>query len=618
MIYSPFSKIGIVTAGLLRKDASLGTKILLSGNEAVAMGAHEAGVTVGCGYPGTPSTEILEALSVYQGIYCEWSVNEKVALEVALGASLAGARALVTMKHVGVNVAADPLFTAAYTGVKGGLVIVTADEPDMYSSQNEQDNRNYAIAAKIPMLEPSDAEEARVFTRLAFEMSERFDTPVFLRTTTRLSHSKSIVGAYGNEEAQGQNPPTPLYQGGILIAKDTSLDQTGISSTAGTPPFIKGAGGISGSNGFVRNPSKYVMIPAHARVRRRDLEARWASLQEAAESHSANREEMGVSDIGVITSGIPYTYIKEVMPNADILKLGLVHPLPRKQIERFAKAHKTVYIAEELDPVIETQVKSWGISCIGKEIFPTMGELSPDILRTALGLDTPYDLKKPAVSIPDRKPGLCPGCPHGHVFQVLRNKGMIITGDIGCYTLGTLPPFEIIDTCVDMGASITMAQGIDAATLNNPDRPKIAAVIGDSTFAHSGITGLLNACWNKREALFIVLDNATTAMTGMQPNPSNGERMGREKAPSLNYEHLALAFNIPKENFQIVDAYNKEDVSSALDSLSRQSGVRLLVVFGLCVIEMQKLKKLGTLDEKKSFRKTLLSKSPISNGGAHD
>jgi indolepyruvate ferredoxin oxidoreductase alpha subunit len=562
----------------------LRTSRLLSGNEAVALGAKEAGCTIGCGYPGTPSTEILEALSLYQDIYCEWSVNEKVALEVAVGASLAGARALVTMKHVGVNVAADPLFTAAYTGVKGGLVIVTADEPDMYSSQNEQDNRNYAKAAKIPMLEPSDAEEARRFTRLAFEMSESFDTPVFLRTTTRLSHSKSIVGAINQ---------SPLYE--------SPLHESPLQTS-----------------GFVRNPSKYVMIPSHARVRRRELEKRWEALRVAAESHLANREESGPGDIGVITSGIPYTYVKEALPFASILKLGLVHPLPRKQIENFAKSHKTLYIVEELDPVIETQVKSWGISCIGKEIFPSMGELSPDAVRAALGLEEPRDLKRSAISIPDRKPGLCPGCPHGHVFSVLRNKGMIIAGDIGCYTLGTLPPFEVIDTCLDMGASITMAQGIDLATMKGAVRPKIAAVIGDSTFAHSGITGLLNACWNKRDGLFIVLDNATTAMTGMQPNPMNGERMGREKAPCLNYAYLARAFNIPDENFLIVDAYDKDAVSFAVNYLSEKFGVRLLVVFGLCVIEMQKLRKLGTLEEKKSFRRGLLSQKADCNGGAHD
>ncbi len=551
-------------------------KLLLSGNEAVAQGAWEAGVHVGCGYPGTPSTEILESLSRYSEVKCEWSVNEKVALEVAIGASFAGARSMVTMKHVGVNVAADPLFTASYTGVEGGLVVVTADEPNMYSSQNEQDNRHFAIAAKLPMFEPSDSSEALAFTRYAFEMSENFDTPVFLRTVTRLSHSKSPV-------TTGDRIDRPI-------------------------------------KGFTSKPAKHVMIPANARVRRQDVEHRMLKLSAAAETHPANRIEKGCGKIGVITSGISYTYVKEVLPDADILKLGLVYPLPRRMIEDFAKSVKTLYVIEELDPFIETQIKSWGLSVIGKEIFPATGEFSPDILRKSLNIESASLSKRSQISfleVPERRPRLCPGCPHGHVFSVLKEKGLIVAGDIGCYTLGTLPPYEVIDTCLDMGASITMAQGIGLVNAENNSSVKVAAVIGDSTFAHSGITGLLNACWNKRDGLFVVLDNGTTAMTGMQPNPASGERLGREDAPKLDYCYLSKAFNIPADNFAVVDAYNKSAITETLDTMIEKSGVRLLVIMGLCVIEMQKLKKLGKLEQKKTVRRNLSTDEIKCAGGGN-
>lgn len=552
---------------------------MLSGNEAIALGAWEAGVAVGCGYPGTPSTEIMEALVGYPDIYTEWSINEKVALEVALGASVAGVRALATMKHVGVNVAADPLFTAAYTGVRGGVVIITADDPDMHSSQNEQDNRNYAIAAKIPMLEPSDAEEAREFTQLAFDMSEAFDTPVFLRTTTRLSHSKCVVEAEDVPQSAPQEARRP-------------------------------------SLGFARDPRKYVMIPANARVRRTVVERRMEALRATAEIHPANTIEMGTSGVGVITSGIPYTYVKEVLPDASVLKLGLVHPLPRTMIEEFAAAHQTLYVVEELDPVIENQLKAWGIACVGKDIFPSIGEYSPSILRRSLGLSEELVVKTPSFQVPIRRPGLCPGCPHDFVFTALHERKAIVSGDIGCYTLGSLPPYDAMDTCLDMGASITMAHGMDAATRNDAQRPTIAAVIGDSTFAHSGITGLLNAVWNKRSGLFIVLDNGTTAMTGTQPNPLSGERLGREDAPNLNYLLLAKAFNIPEENVRIVDAYSKRDVDDAIDDLLAKDGVRLMIAMGLCVIEAKDLQKIGKLAGKKALRLNTLTNEDYGQGVA--
>lgn len=556
------------------------TNTLLSGNEAVARGAWEAGVAVGCGYPGTPSTEILEALVHYPGVYTEWSVNEKVALEVGVGASLAGGRALVTMKHVGVNVAADPLFTAAYTGVRAGLVIVTADDPQMHSSQNEQDNRNYAIAAKVPMLEPADSAEALAFTRLAFELSEAHDTPVFLRLTTRLSHSKSLV--------------TPRSEGPSVTVE------------------------ASPERGFVPDPRKYVMIPGHARARRHAVAARMDALAEAAEHHPANRVEWPggeqTATVGIITSGIPYTYVREVAPEAAVLKLGLVHPLPRRLIEQFAAGVDTLYVVEELDPVIETQVKAWGIDCVGKDAFPAIGEFTPAIVAAGLGRPARVAAREPSFPVPVRRPGLCAGCPHDHVFAELRRRGFIVSGDIGCYSLGVLPPYDAMDTLLDMGASLTMAQGMDIVAPPH-QKGRIAAVIGDSTFAHSGLTGLLNAVWNKRDGLYIVLDNGTTAMTGMQPNPMSGERIGREDAPAVDYGLLARAFHLPEANVGMVDAYDTAGISAAIDALADRTGVRLLVVVGLCLIEGQKLKKVAKLDVKKTARRELIRLHPIGVRG---
>lgn len=548
------------------------TRKLLSGNEAIALGAWEAGVALGCGYPGTPSTEIVEALHEYPDVYTEWSVNEKVAYEVALGAAVAGGRALVTMKHVGVNVAADPLFTSVYTGIEAGLVCVTADDPSMHSSQNEQDNRNYAVAAKMPMFEPADSAEARTFTRAAFELSEAFDTPVFLRTTTRLSHAKGVVEV-------DDTPATPERRHPELH----------------------------------HNPRKYVMIPGNARARRVALEERWTRLQEAVETHPANRVEAGTSGVGVITSGVSYEHVKEVLPDAAVLKLGIVHPLPRRLIEDFAARCQTLYVVEELDPVIETQVRSWGIACHGKDVFPTIGEFSPEVLRAALGLPQEPPAA-PTVAVPGRPPGLCTGCPHASVFNALRARDMIVSGDIGCYSLGVLPPYSAMDTLVDMGASLTMAQGMDAVLPEGADRRRVAAVIGDSTFAHSGLTGLLNAVWNKRDGLYIVLDNATTAMTGTQPNPLSGERIGREPAPALDYWHLAKAFNIPDENVRIIDGSNRRIIEEAIDDLAEKSGVRFLVAIAMCVIEAKDLRKIGGFQEKKE-RRALIPLTPLGTAG---
>lgn len=523
-------------------------KLLMSGNEAIALGAFEAGVKAASGYPGTPSTEIMENLSKYKGVNCEWSVNEKVALEVGLGAAFAGARALVTMKHVGVNVAADPLFTAAYTGIKGGLVVITADEPGMHSSQNEQDNRHYARAAKVPMLEPSDSAEAKEFTKLAFELSEKYDTPVFLRTTTRIAHSMSLVEKGKREERKVE--------------------------------------------GFTRNIRKYVQMPANARVRHAFVEDRMAELAREADKMKINfvdKPSKKPSAKGIITSGISYTYVREAFPDIPVLKLGLVHPLPAKKIADFCMSYEEIYVVEELDPFLEDQIKAMGFEVYGKDILPITGEYSPSLLASKLG--APEKKKKvsaPAMQLPPRPPSLCPGCPHRIVFGVLSENKITVSGDIGCYTLGAMPPFNSIDTCVDMGASITIAQGFEVAT---GKRGKTVAVIGDSTFAHSGITGLLNAAYNKRNTVILILDNGTTAMTGMQPNPLSGKTIMGEETVALDYKKLGEAVGMKSENIRIVDAYKKEEVEKALKDAFASQGVQLIVAKGLCQILRRKMKK---------------------------
>lgn len=526
-------------------------KLILSGNEAFARGAWEAGAAVGTGYPGTPSTEILENFTAYPDVYTEWSVNEKVALEVGIGASLAGARTIVTMKHVGMNVAADPLFTASYIGVKAGLVIICADDPGMHSSQNEQDNRNYALAAKIPMLEPSDSEEARKFVHLAFELSETYDTPVILRSTTRISHGK-----------------------GIVFPEERS-----------TVPADK--------KGFARDVYKYVMIPAYARKRHVVLEDRMAKLTKDAEGFDCNVIEERDPKVGFITAGIAYTYVKEAFPEASFLKLGMVYPLPEQTVRRFRDSVERLVVVEELDPFFETQIKAMGIPVEGKKFFPLTGELSPDRVAAPLeaagvmertkrrGSSTDNGPLSTSFALPPRPPSLCPGCPHRTVYNVLHEKKTIITGDIGCYTLGALPPYEAMDTCVDMGASVTISQGIEIV---EGTAANTASIIGDSTFAHSGLTGLLNAAYNKRKGLIIVLDNGTTAMTGMQPNPFSGERIDGEEAFVLDYGKLADAMGIAPGNYRMVDAYKAEDIEEAITTLLAREQLSLLVVKGLCII----------------------------------
>ena len=489
---------------------------LLSGNEAIARGAYEAGVKVAAAYPGTPSTEILEYLADYDGVHAEWAPNEKVAVEVALGASMAGARALAAMKHVGVNVAADPIFTASYTGVRGGLVIVTADDPEMHSSQNEQDNRHYAIAAKLPMLEPADSAETKAYTKLAFAMSERFDTPVFLRTTTRISHATGVVPLGAVEP-----PPIPL--------------------------------------GFVEDPAKWVMLPVNARKRHVVVEERMRALREFAESFEGNRIEWGDRSLGIITAGVASQYVREAFPNASILTLGMAHPLPERLVREFAAGVRRLVVVEELDPVIEMHVKAMGIRAEGKDRVPLLGELNTRIVRQAVSGEA-APLREPA-RVPNRPPNLCAGCPHRSLFFALNKCKVTVTGDIGCYTLSALPPLKSMDTCVCMGASIGNALGIEKA-LGPAARGKVVAVIGDSTFVHSGITALINIVYNRGFSTVIILDNGTTAMTGAQEHPGTGKTLQAEPTHRLDLEALCRAIGV--EHVYTVNPHDHAETEALL------------------------------------------------------
>lgn len=475
------------------------TTLWMSGNEAIALGAFEAGVTVASGYPGTPSTEILENLCEYQGVYAEWAPNEKVGLEVAIGASFAGARALATMKHVGVNVAADPLFTASYTGVFGGLVVITADDPEMHSSQNEQDNRNYAFAAKLPMLEPSEPSEAKEMLKAAYALSEELDTPIMLRVTTRISHVKGVV-------------------------------EEGARLSAPSAPEIK------------KVPAKMVMLPGLARKRRVVVEERMNKCAELAETLPFNRVEPGKGKRGFITAGVSYLYVKEAFPEAPVLKLGMVWPLPEKMIRDFAASVDELYVVEELDPFLENHIKRMGISCHGKDCIPNQGELNTGIVRKAIAPETVKEIFPP-VDMPMRPPNMCAGCPHRGIFFNLSRLKIFVSGDIGCYTLGALPPLSAMDSCVCMGASVSIAHGM-AKALGEGAHDKVVSVIGDSTFVHSGITGLINTVYNNSASTLIILDNRITAMTGQQQNPATGQTIKGEPATRLDLEALVRAVGV--------------------------------------------------------------------------
>ncbi len=519
-------------------------KKLLTGNEAIARGAYEAGCLVACAYPGTPSTEILENVSQYEEIKSEWSTNEKVALEIAAGASIAGARALVSMKHVGLNVAADPLFTIAYEGVNGGLVIITADEPGMHSSQNEQDNRIYAYHAKIAMVEPSDSQECKDFVKEAFNISETYDTPVLVRMTTRVCHSKSIVELEERQEAK---------------VKD-----------------------------YTKDISKYIMVPANSKRKHVEMETeRLPRLREYSNSTPLNRIEFNSKKIGIITSGISYHHAKEIFGNeASYLKIGFSYPLPDKLIRQFADEVETIYVIEENEPYIETFVKAMGIKCIGKELLPLCGELSPEIIRKSLLNEEEKETYKLDLDIPLRPPALCAGCPHRGIFyEVGKYKDKIIsTTDIGCYTLGMAPPLGVGDTCICMGAGITAGIGFDRVNEMAERGKRVFGFVGDSTFFHSGITGLIDAVYNGTNMVVVILDNRITAMTGHQENPGTGKNIIGQEAPMVDIETLVKAIGVKEDNIRVVDPYKLDETKKAVKDAYESNELFVIITKQPCAL----------------------------------
>ncbi len=478
------------------------------GNKAVARGLYEAGVCFVSSYPGTPSTEVTEEAALYDEIYCEWAPNEKVAMEAAFGASLAGRRSFCGMKHVGLNVAADPLYTMSYTGVNAGLVIVVADDAGMHSSQNEQDSRHHAIASKVPMLEPSDSAEALAFTKLAFELSERFDTPVIIKMCTRVAHSQSVV------ETGERTVPVKEYE---------------------------------------KNIAKYVMMPANAIRRHPIVEARTAALREYAETAPLNRVEMGGTALGIITSSTSYQYVREVMgDDVSVLKLGMVNPLPEKLIRDFAAKVDRLVVVEELDPIIEEHVRRLGLEVSGKDILPLEGEFSQNLVAKALGKDVPAGLSL-GETVPVRPPVMCAGCPHRGLFYTLNRNKCTVLGDIGCYTLGAVAPLAAMEMTLCMGASISAVHGFNKALGADNDK-KAVAVIGDSTFMHSGMTGLANIAYNQSVSTVIILDNSITGMTGHQQNPTTGYNIKGDPAGKIDLEALCRAMGFAR--IRVVDPYD--------------------------------------------------------------
>lgn len=492
------------------------------GNEAVARGLYEAGCRLVSSYPGTPSTEITEFAATYNEIYAEWATNEKVALEVAIGASIAGGRSFCAMKHVGLNVAADPLFIGAYTGVNGGMVIAVADDPGMHSSQNEQDSRHYAAAAKLPMLEPSDSDECLTFTKAAFDLSERFDTPVMLRLSTRVSHSQSVVETAGRTEVE---------------IKD-----------------------------YIKNPSKLVMMPANARSRHVVVEQRLTDLTAFAEDCAFNKTEIiAGTSVGIITAGPSYNYAREVFGNTvSYLKLGIVYPLPEKAILDFAGMFKRVIVIEELDDIIETHCRKLGLKTEGKNLLPLTGEFSQELIAGCILKITPEYVSLDD-AIPGRPPVLCPGCPHRGIFYVFKKLKLYVSGDIGCYTLGAAPPLGAMDTTLCMGASISALHGFNKIR-GAESAKKSVAVIGDSTFMHSGMTGLVNIVYNKGISTVVIVDNSITGMTGHQQNPCSGHTLKGEAVTGIMLENIARAAGVKEEHVKIVDPADLSAVEAALRS----------------------------------------------------
>ncbi len=526
-------------------------KVIMLGNEAIARGAWEAGVKVSSAYPGTPSTEISENLVKYkEDLYAEWAPNEKVAAEVAIGASISGVRAMACMKHVGLNVASDPLYTVSYMGVNGGLVFMVADDPGLYSSQNEQDTRMIARAAGVPVLEPSDSAEAKEFVKKAFEISETYDRPVIFRITTRLAHSQGLV-ELGEREAVEDRP-------------------------------------------YEKNIRKNVMMPGNAKFRHVEIEKRNNELKEAADTMDINRVEMNDTKIGVITSGIPYQYVKEAIPEASVLKLGMVNPLPRKMIEEFAGKVETLYIVEELDPAIEEQVKSWGIKATGKEIFTIQGEYSANMIRQAILKE---DLKiRKAEDVPQRPPILCPGCPHRSVFYVLNKLKMHAAGDIGCYTLGAVAPLSVVDTTICMGASISSLHGMEKAKGKDYIKNWVA-VIGDSTFLHTGVNSLMNMVYNQATGTVLILDNSTTGMTGHQDHAATGKTLQGDPTYAIDIPGLCRSIGVP--NVCVVNAFDIETLEKTIKEEVAKEEVSVIITRTPCVLLDKSRKPVYAADPEK-------------------
>ncbi len=509
-------------------------KEIMLGNAAIARGAWEAGVKVSAAYPGTPSTEISENLVKYPDVYAEWSPNEKVAAEVAIGASMAGVRAMCSMKHVGLNVASDPLYSVSYIGAKGGLVFCVADDPGLYSSQNEQDTRLIGRSAHVPVLEPSDSAEAHDMTKLAFELSEKYDTPVILRTTTRIGHSQGTV-----ELSDRVCPDDIPYE---------------------------------------RDVMKNVMMPGMAKGRHVYVEEREKKMAEDASSMAINRIEPGDDGIGFITSGVAYQYVKEVFPEASVLKLGLVYPLPEKLIREFASKVKRLIIFEELEPFIETYVRSWGIECEGKELFTLQGEYSANLLRERLKSE---QAKVSAKEVPNRPPILCPGCPHRSTYYVLKKLGIHASGDIGCYTLGAVAPLGVVDTTVCMGASISMLHGMEKARGAEYIK-KWVAVIGDSTFMHTGINSLEDLAYNGSSATVMILDNSTTGMTGHQDHAATGRTLDGREVPAISIYRICKAMNI--EHVVEVDAFDTAELERVVKEETSRDALSVIIVCAPCAL----------------------------------
>lgn len=540
-------------------------KQLMTGNEAIARGAYEAGVKFASAYPGTPSTEILENIAKYkEDIVAQWAVNEKVALESVIGASIAGARSIAAMKHVGLNVAADPLFTYSYTGVNAGTVIITADEPGMHSSQNEQDNRNYARFAKIPLLEPSTSQEAKDMTKLAFEISEKFDTPVLIRVTTRVCHSKGIVECFDREEFEIKE--------------------------------------------YIRNIPKTIMVPAFGRIRRVEVENRINKLNEFSNTTDLNYYEINNNKIGIVASGMCINFAKEVFKDkASYMKLGFTNPMPIEKIKVFADKVEKIYVIEENDPIIEEQLKANQIKCIGKEVLPTYGELTPDIIRKHILNEKKETIKFNENLVINRPPGLCAGCPHrGFFYEVGKRRNIVISGDIGCYSLGFASPYNAMDFIICMGASISAGHGAQTVfNMKENNEIRLINVIGDSTFFHSGITSLLNTVYNKGNSITVILDNRITGMTGHQENPGTGYTLQGDETKEIDIPTLVKACGV--DNVRLINPNNLKEVNEALDwALDNKDDPSVIITRWPCA-----LKKLSKHDIEE-FDKPFINKFKVN------